>query len=394
MQCPKCGFSQAQSEVCEACGIIFARYAERKESAPEPSSQTASVTDLATKTAPERAGEGYTKTLIIVALAVALGLMAGKLYFGGPTRQPETQQVAPGQQDSDPDMDFQKSYALEEQLYEPVQTTSYEGDNSVSIDLLPGNPIEAARSATVYIKTPWGGGSGFFVDDSGHIITNKHVIKFDRDELRSFRGKIEQLERVLNKEKKNIRTLKERLESVTDDVLREQISNAIRARQVQYNKYDTLYWKLQEQRRIIEYSNPAAIKVMLLDGQEFSVYDIECSDDFDLAMLTLDGPSQSPIQPNFQKLSPGAKVYTIGNPSGLRHTVTAGIISGYRSYQENGMLIQTDAPINPGNSGGPLVDEEGQVLGVNTAILRNTEGIGFAISIQDVWDEFSEKISP
>jgi serine protease Do len=394
MQCPKCGFQQAQSEVCEACGIIFSRYAERQERLSEPTPQAVDITDSTPKAVPEPAKEGYTKTLIIVVLAVALGLMVGKLYFSGPGRQPETQQVGPGQQESEPDPDFEKSYALDEQPHAPAQSTSYVGDNSVSIDLAPGNPIEAARGATVYIKTPWGGGSGFFVDGSGHIITNKHVVKFDRNELKSFRGKIEQLERALNKEKKNIGNLKERLENVTDDVLRERIRNAIRARQEQYDKYDTLYWKLQEQRRNIEYSNPGAIKVMLLDGEEFSVNDIEYSDEFDLALITLDGPSQPPIKPNFRQLSPGTKVYTIGNPSGLRHTVTAGIISGYRSSQEHGRIIQTDAPINPGNSGGPLVDDQGRVLGVNTAILRNTEGIGFAISIQDVWDEFSEKISP
>jgi S1-C subfamily serine protease len=155
-----------------------------------------------------------------------------------------------------------------------------------------------------------------------------------------------------------------------------------------------LYLKLQDHRRNLEYSDhPAAIKVILLNGQELSVYDIEYSDDYDLALLTLEGPSQEPIKPNFRQLNPGTKVYTIGNPSGLRHTVTAGIISGYRTYQESGTVIQTDAPINPGNSGGPLVDEQGQVLGVNTMILTNTEGIGFAISIQDVWDEFSQKIA-
>jgi S1-C subfamily serine protease len=68
--------------------------------------------------------------------------------------------------------------------------------------------------------------------------------------------------------------------------------------------------------------------------------------------------------------------------------VTAGIVSGYRRYRDS-TVIQTDAPINPGNSGGPLIDTRGRAIGVNTMILQNTEGIGFAIAIEEVWDEFA-----
>ena len=68
--------------------------------------------------------------------------------------------------------------------------------------------------------------------------------------------------------------------------------------------------------------------------------------------------------------------------------MTAGIISGYRGYGD-GLLIQTDAPINPGNSGGPLIDNRGRVIGVNSMIIEGTEGLGFAIAAQDVWQEFA-----
>ena len=72
---------------------------------------------------------------------------------------------------------------------------------------------------------------------------------------------------------------------------------------------------------------------------------------------------------------------------GLKHTVTSGIVSGLRKYNGN-VYIQTDAPINPGNSGGPLIDMDGKILGVNTAVARNAVGIGFAIPIKTVFDEF------
>ncbi len=86
-------------------------------------------------------------------------------------------------------------------------------------------------------------------------------------------------------------------------------------------------------------------------------------------------------------------MYTIGSPVGLRQTVTAGIFSGYRKREDNDQVyLQTDAAINPGNSGGPLIDEFGFVYGVNTMILRNTEGIGFAIPIETVFEEFGSDL--
>jgi serine protease Do len=87
-----------------------------------------------------------------------------------------------------------------------------------------------------------------------------------------------------------------------------------------------------------------------------------------------------------QSLRPGQWAIAIGNPYGLQHTVTAGVVSnvgrpvnaGDRAYER---LIQTDAAINPGNSGGPLVDGRGRVIGINTVVLENAQGIGFAIPI-------------
>jgi S1-C subfamily serine protease len=87
-------------------------------------------------------------------------------------------------------------------------------------------------------------------------------------------------------------------------------------------------------------------------------------------------------------IRPGEWAIAIGNPLGLDNTVTAGIVSatGRSSAQvgipdQRASFIQTDAAINPGNSGGPLLNERGQVIGVNTAIRANAQGLGFAIPI-------------
>jgi S1-C subfamily serine protease len=91
---------------------------------------------------------------------------------------------------------------------------------------------------------------------------------------------------------------------------------------------------------------------------------------------------------NSDQLQPGQWAIAIGNPLGLNNTVTEGIISatgrssgvvGFPNERVN--FIQTDAAINPGNSGGPLLNAEGQVIGMNTAIIQGAQGIGFAIPI-------------
>lgn len=93
-----------------------------------------------------------------------------------------------------------------------------------------------------------------------------------------------------------------------------------------------------------------------------------------------------------KNLTPGQWAIAIGNPLGLDNTVTAGIISAIdRSSSQVGIpdrrvqFIQTDAAINPGNSGGPLLNDRGEVIGINTAIRANAQGLGFAIPIETGW---------
>lgn len=121
----------------------------------------------------------------------------------------------------------------------------------------------------------------------------------------------------------------------------------------------------------------------------------------DIAVLTLDNtkhfeamhlPSHFPIADS-SKLRVGQDVIAIGNPFGLDHTLTRGIISALNRQIPNGHgaylsdLIQTDASINPGNSGGPLLNSQGQLIGMNTAIYStsgSSAGIGFAILSNDI----------
>ncbi len=133
----------------------------------------------------------------------------------------------------------------------------------------------------------------------------------------------------------------------------------------------------------------ARFRVGLLDGRELIAKVVGSDPSSDLAVLKLDAKDRLPFAATGRSegLLTGETVIAIGNPFGLSHTVTTGVVSAVHRNFKTGErtlfdFIQTDASINPGNSGGALLDIEGRLVGVNTAILgdRNA-GIGFAIPI-------------
>ncbi|MEN8182199.1 MAG: trypsin-like peptidase domain-containing protein [Myxococcota bacterium] len=130
------------------------------------------------------------------------------------------------------------------------------------------------------------------------------------------------------------------------------------------------------------------IQVSLGDGREFEAVLVGADPNHDLAVLRIETDETVPwVAPGrSHDLMVGEPVIAIGNPFGLSHTVTTGVISALdRSIRSEGRayhgFLQTDASINPGNSGGPLLNAAGQLVGVNTAIYGGAQGIGFAIPI-------------
>ncbi len=142
------------------------------------------------------------------------------------------------------------------------------------------------------------------------------------------------------------------------------------------------------------------IKVTLHDGRTFPARLIGKDQTLDIAVLKIDGegPFDALSFGDSDRVQPGEMVFAVGNPFGLGETVTQGIISAKeRSISDRQRdLFQTDAAINPGNSGGPLVNFQGEIIGINVAIYSpDTEnqgfaGVGFSIPSNDVMETFRQ----
>jgi len=179
--------------------------------------------------------------------------------------------------------------------------------------------VRAALASTVTIKTPSGSGSGFFVTDTGLVITNAHVVA-----------------------------------GASRIVIRTQATET----------FGTIVrLAVEDDLALVRANIAAAVALPLGDSDAVQV---------------------------------GDDVIAVGSPLGLEGTVTRGIISNLRPVLGGRIpLIQFDAAISPGNSGGPLLDERGQVLGVNTlkALPQGAESLGFAISINHVKAVFGPLLS-
>jgi serine protease Do len=133
----------------------------------------------------------------------------------------------------------------------------------------------------------------------------------------------------------------------------------------------------------------SAIMATLFDGRQVRVEVIGSDPDTDLAVLRLPrdkGPYATVPLGDSDQLQVGQRALVVGSPFGLGFTLTSGIISGLGPLPGklgliDGRIIRTTAPINPGNSGGPLVDTQGRVVGISTAMLAGAQNIGFAIPI-------------
>jgi serine protease Do len=311
---------------------------------------------------------------------------------------------------------------IQSKIQEPEQEQEKELDSDlVSLfdrEYSPRTPVENATLAVVSIETPIGKGSGFFISSNGHIVTNKHVVRpaeaggmneatgnlgKQRKELDAARSALSREKNWIDRAERSLKILKADIpDYFGSEKKRAEASyrdkfNSYQARKLNYERNRKLYKQLKADfdkvasthyRQTYTARSETRFKVILKNESVVQATLVEISEEHDLALLKLDG-YRTPFIPeaDLQLVGQGSKVYAIGNPLGLRDYVTSGIIT---SVKEN--IFITDTQILPGNSGGPLINEEGQLVGVNTAVLYagslGSELFGAAISCETVMDEF------
>ena len=378
MECPKCGHTQQNTLECEACGVVFDKLRQR---------QTAPTVDASAASPPRPQDPGLGFGAIATA-AVCTGLIVFAIMRmhspsrpnspapSGPVTAATTLLAVPSAGSSG-----------------DVPLAQINGANA------PRNAIEAARSATVFVRTAWGMGSGFIIDADCHAITNRHVVETDGTRVADrfvqdpdTKARLEtakqQLTAEIAREQQLRRAISDQLGMNTERLQLEQNIQTMQGQLV-----DLTGQVSQAISNKVEAAGRSGFTVTLIDGTEFSGLHAELSDAQDLALIKLPIDHCPYVTAgDSRKLSVGQRLYTIGSPSGLAYTVTSGIFSGERRDGTR-RLLQTDAPINPGNSGGPLITEDGQVIGINTMVLRGAQGIGFAIPIEAVYEESSFRLS-
>ncbi len=131
--------------------------------------------------------------------------------------------------------------------------------------------------------------------------------------------------------------------------------------------------------------DPNDIVLTAYDGEVYSAYLVGYDKDKDVAVLGVEDVQFAPlIIADYKALNTGDDVYAIGAPKSMLYTLTKGVISAKEREIGKHTYIQTDAAINEGNSGGPLLDDEGNVIGINTLKMSDSEGIGLAIPMTEV----------
>jgi S1-C subfamily serine protease len=283
--------------------------------------------------------------------------------------------------------------------------------------------VNDPRSATycvVMVESGFGKGSGFFINNSGYIVTNRHVIRGDKKRQQridkgfdDYDKRFETAGKNLKKQAESLENYKKRIDNFKNrvDSMREGSSKEyelkrynsalkdykIRKKSYEKNRSDYLKQKKDYENKRSGYKSRVSVaaldrsfKITLKDKRQFYAYLVQISSDYDLALLKLDDNYKTPFLVPDNNPVQGNNVYAIGSPIGLQDTLSKGIVSGF----ERGM-IKTDAKIYPGNSGGPLVNESGRIIGINTLkkITRKFEGLGFAIPVYAVYNEFSDSLN-
>jgi serine protease Do len=376
-RCPKCSSKLTNKVECRTCGILFDKYFQAEARKKAQAEKEAA-----------KAGKSRRLPVLISTAVLLIMAVASTFYFlGRKSSSPlQSQTVKP-------------AVVREGPAVQPPAVQTVHVQNTTGRDPIRGGDdkrfIQKASHATVTVQTAWGTGSGFFIGENS-IITNKHVVEVNKEILEEKEKDIEKARKYWDLEAQSIEEYKQSMSSLPNGPTKNQRAMIIQMRQERLKKaLPELKEKEKQLAEMKERSSSSDIKVIMSDGKEHSVSNIVTSNTYDLALLKVYSAKVEFLKrgPIGYHLQQGDTVYTVGSPRGLMNTVTSGVFSGYRKRTDtNEVFLQTDAPINPGNSGGPLIDGHGNVCGVNTLKRLDAEGIGYAIPIDTVYEEFGNAL--
>jgi serine protease Do len=363
MDCPKCGHAQTNTVKCESCGVYFSKLTQ---SGAAPTGVTA----------PEMSSRGPS----VGALVLVAVLAGGGVYYLMRDSHVERAPAAVA------------AIAPEAAAPTPgIPAVATTGAPAASVT----DAIGAARSATVFIRTAWGLGSGFIVDSDCHVVTNRHVVDTDGARVAANMDRTPEMQAGIAVTQQSLQSAIATAQ-LHRHVLAGQPGNNLEVIQLdsQIREMQKILANLPQQvdadiNQRVNDSDKIGFSVALLDGTRYDGLTARLSEHSDLAVFQLPATHCPFITADPAALKVGQRVYTIGNPSGLAYTVTSGVLSGLREM-DGTKYLQTDAPINPGNSGGPLITEQGRVIGINSSVMRGVQGIGFALPIEAVYSAFPE----
>lgn len=284
----------------------------------------------------------------------------------------------------------------------------------------PASKIDEASLSVVTVVTSGGSGSGFFVTGDGYIVTNRHVVRPTtssqakdheaqladwKERLDNYKADLRDDEERLNDAKRSIDENREYMESSRASTSEKKRYRRYVARyeknmerhESHVSKYRKLERDYKKQKSDFGFNSSMSnfskrFTIVLKDGKKLKAKLIKVSKDHDLALLKLDNYATPFLTLASQKYpKQGAKVFAIGSPLGITDSLTSGIIT-----KASRDALFTDTQILPGNSGGPLINTDGKVIGVNTAVLaqnRNADGLGIAIYAARIRSEFARELS-
>jgi S1-C subfamily serine protease len=284
----------------------------------------------------------------------------------------------------------------------------------------PASKTDEASLSVVTVQTSTGSGSGFFVTSDGYLITNRHVVrpattnqwKETETQLEDWKQRLDDRKAVISDDEQRLEEMRKTIDENREYMESTRASDSERQRYERYVKryqknkrrheanvarYRKLEGEYREKKSNFGFNSSMSnfskkFTIVLKDGKKLKARLIRISKDHDLALLKLDNYNTPYLTLSSQQYPrQGTKVFAIGSPFGISDSLTAGIVT--KASRDH---LFTDTQILPGNSGGPLINAEGKVLGVNTAVLaksRNADGLGLVIYASVVRSEFARELS-